>query len=257
VELVLREEPRDGVVLLRLHRPDKLNALSLELRRQLADRVEDASADTNVRSIVIAGSQRAFAAGADLADLVDLQPGDPAFDRLRVAWAAIGRCPKPIVAAVRGLALGGGFELALQCDLVVAGEAARFGLPETRVGIVPGAGGMQRLARLVGRQRAMLWVLTGTMIDARTAVAVGLCAEVVADELVEQRAVDLAGIAADLAPDVAETVKRAMRLSENSPVDEAILAERSWFEGLFGTPHQRDAMTRMLTRSTANRRDAT
>jgi enoyl-CoA hydratase/carnithine racemase len=245
---VIQEWPGDGVVLLRLNRPDKLNALNLELRRALARLLIAATNDASVGAIVIAGNERAFAAGADLGELIGLNPGDADFEQLRVAWAAMAACHKPVVAAVRGLALGGGFELALQSDLIVAGEKARFGLPEPQVGIVPGAGGMQRLARLVGRQRAMLWLLTGGMIDAATAVAHGIAAETVPDGDVEERAIELAAKAAALPPAVAATLKRALRLSENSFLDDAVAAERPWFEGLFGTPYQREGMAKILSR---------
>nr|WP_281377772.1 enoyl-CoA hydratase-related protein [Sphingobium subterraneum] len=245
----MRSTPCEGVALLRLNRPEKLNALSLELRRTLAHHLDAAEADPRIAAIVIAGDERAFAAGADLAELVDLEPGDRRFDDLRVAWDAMALCTKPIIAAVRGFALGGGFELALQCDLIVAGEGARFGLPEPKVGIVPGAGGMQRLARIVGRQQAMLWLLTGDMIDAATAAARGIVSHVVADDGVEARALELATRAVTMAPGVMTIVKKALRLSENSFVGDAVAAERPWFEDLFGKPHQRDAMMKILSRS--------
>lgn len=249
LEVVRRESPVEGVMLLRLNRPEKLNALNLQLRRELAAHLEAAQVDPSIAAIVIAGDQRAFAAGADLAELIELKPGDAKFEELRVAWNALASSTKPIIAAVRGYALGGGFELALQCDLIVAGEGARFGLPEPKVGIVPGAGGMQRLARLIGRQQAMYWLLTGDMIDAETALARGIVAQVVADEVVDARAIELAAKAAAMAPAVMATIKHALHLSDNSSVREAVAAERPLFESLFGTPHQRAGMEKILLRS--------
>jgi len=249
MDVVLHDRPHDGVMLLRLNRPDKLNALNLELRRVLARYLEDASGDKSVRAIVIVGNERAFAAGADLAELVDLNPGDARFEEMRVVWDALAACPKPIVAGVRGLALGGGFELALGCDLIIAGEKARFGLPEAQVGIIPGAGGLPRLARLVGRQQAMFWLLTGGMIDAATALRRGIAAHVVADDVAEALAIEFAVKAATLSPDVMTTLKQGLRLNDNSFLDDALATERPMFEGLFGKPHQRDGMAKVLSRS--------
>lgn len=254
--LIERETPADGVTILRLNRREKHNALSLEFRRELAMHIDNESDRSDVMAIIIAGNEQTFAAGADLGEIIDLTPGHSRFDDLRVAWNSIARCRKPIIAAVRGMALGGGFELVLQCDLIIAGTKARFGLPEAKVGIVPGAGGMQRLSRLVGRHEAMLWLVTGQIMDASTAKELGIVRELTPDDLVETRALDLAKMICALPPEVTDVIKRALRLSENSHLDAAIQTERSWFENLFGTEFQHKSMSAFLSRRSGQQKAA-
>ncbi len=138
-------------------------------------------ADDAVRCVVVTGDEKAFAAGADVADLAQRTPTDPAFERTRNAWAAIERYRRPIIAAVNGFALGGGCELALHCDIIIAGEGAKLGQPEVKLGIMPGAGGTQRLVRAAGKFAAMRWLLTGDLLSASEAHRIGLVSEVVAD----------------------------------------------------------------------------
>jgi enoyl-CoA hydratase/carnithine racemase len=164
----------DGVALVRLNRPDARNALSPEMMAELAGQLERADADEEIRCIVIAGSDEVFAAGADIRSLAERDFHEALFHPAADFWKRVAGCRTPLVAAVSGWALGGGCELALLCDLIVASETATFGQPEITLGIIPGGGGTQRLARVVGKQRAMELVLTGRHFDAKEAERLGL-----------------------------------------------------------------------------------
>ncbi len=171
MENIVVAHPRPGVMLVTLDRPKALNALNKALLAELAQALREAEADDAVRCVVLTGSQRSFSAGADIKEMPE--GGIPMFaeaGRLR-SWKTIERFPKPLIAAVNGYALGGGCELTLLCDIVVAGENARFGTPEIKIAAFPGDGGTQRLPRAVGKARAMMMILTGEPIDARTALA--------------------------------------------------------------------------------------
>jgi enoyl-CoA hydratase/carnithine racemase len=179
VALVLVERPTDGVALVRLNRPEALNALSLPLRRELAAAFTTLADDALVRAVVLAGDARAFAAGADLAEMAELDVPGALARPIAALSAPVRDFAKPLVAAIEGWCLGGGLELALMADILVAGAGARLGLPEIKVGVLPGNGGTQRLPRLVGRPAAMLMLLTGEPVSAERALAMGLVSEVV------------------------------------------------------------------------------
>lgn len=243
---LLEERPAPGVALLRLNRPEVLNALNLALRRALAEAVLRLEADEAVRVIILAGHERAFCAGADLAEYVDASPSDIAGRHMGRLWDAIGHCRKPVIAAVRGHALGGGCELALHADLVIAGQGARFGQPEVLVGIMPGGGATQRLVRAVGKARAMKLLLTGQPLSADEALAMGLLSEVVADEEVEPRALTLAQRLASGPQAALQAIKAAVLDGLNVGLDAGLQAERQRFALLFGTPDQREGMRARL-----------
>lgn len=243
---LLEERPAPGVALLRLNRPEVLNALNLALRRALAEAVLRLEADEAVRVILLAGHERAFCAGADLAEYVDASPSDIAGRHMGRLWDAIGHCRKPVIAAVRGHALGGGCELALHADLVIAGQGARFGQPEVLVGIMPGGGATQRLVRAVGKARAMKLLLTGQPLSADEALAMGLLSEVVADEEVEPRALTLALRLASGPQAALQAIKAAVLDGLNVGLDAGLQAERQRFALLFGTPDQREGMRARL-----------
>jgi enoyl-CoA hydratase len=177
--LVERDE---AIAVVRLNRPDQLNALSDELMEELVGVLEELDRDEAIRCIVLAGSERAFAAGADIGEMADASAIEMYFARRVERWDAIRKLWTPLVAAVSGYCLGGGNELAMACDLVIASETARFGQPETGLGLIPGAGGTQRLTRAVGKAKAMDVVLSGRFLDAREAEQAGLVARVVARE---------------------------------------------------------------------------
>jgi enoyl-CoA hydratase len=239
---VLRENTVDGVTLLRLNRPEQLNALSMSLRAELAGHINALIADDATRCIVITGNERAFAAGADIGELAKRTPLDADFERSRVAWQALESCPKPIIAAVNGFALGGGFELAMHCDIIVAGSGALVGQPEVRLGVMPGAGGTQRFVRAAGKFAAMRWLLTGDRLTADEALHLGLVSEVVADDNVLTRALELAGKIAALAPLAVRAIKEAVLLGPDAPLPAALLQERKAFQLLFASEDRAEGM---------------
>ncbi len=233
--VLLEERPRDRVVRLRLHRPDVLNALNLELRRALAEAFERLDADDSVRVLIIAGGARAFCAGADLSEYRDAGPPEIIERQMDRLWGAIGRCRKPVIAAVRGHALGGGCELAMHADLIVAGDSASFGQPEVRIGLMPGGGATQRLTHAVGKFRAMKLLLTGAPLPAADALAMGLASEVVADADVEAHAEALASQLADGPRLAQQFIKEAVLESMSSPLEHGLQFERKSFQLLFAT----------------------
>lgn len=219
------ERPAPQVALVRIDRPEKRNALSVALRRELIAALQELDADTGVRAIVLAGAPKVFAAGADLAEIGGVGAIDMVLRDTLSLWNAIGRLQTPWVAAVRGLAFGGGFELALHADLIVAGEGARFGLPEIKVGLMPGGGGTQRLLRLVGRQRTLKLLLTGDAMDATEALALGIVSEVVPDDQVDTAAVALAARIAAMPPLAVRQIRDVVNAGADCPLDAALRLE--------------------------------
>lgn len=243
---IIVERIGDGVALIRLNRPERRNALSLSLRAGMADAIDAAAGDPEIRAIVITGDELAFAAGADIAELADSRPLQDVFERLAVVRKALEACTKPVIAAVRGFALGGGCEVAMMCDIVIAGENAKFGQPEVRVGIMPGAGGTQRLLRSAGKAKAMRWLLTGDVFDARTASDMGIVSEIVPDAEVLERALEMARAIAGLAPLAVAAIKESVNHGANSPLDSALIFENRLFQLLFSTTDQKEGMTAFL-----------
>jgi enoyl-CoA hydratase/carnithine racemase len=243
---VLRENTGEGVILLRLNRPEVLNALSLSVRAALAEHINAADMDPQVRAIVITGDERAFAAGADLAELRTRTVHDTQFKASRVAWIALEACTKPLIAAVNGFALGGGCELALHCDIIIAGENAKFGQPEVKVGIMPGAGGTQRFLRATGKYRGLRYLLTGDMIPAPTAFTLGLVSEVVPDSDVLRHALKLAGKIAALPPLAIAATKEVAALGADAPLATALNLERKAFQLLFATEDRDEGIAAFL-----------
>ncbi|MGE5202918.1 MAG: enoyl-CoA hydratase-related protein, partial [Acidobacteriota bacterium] len=197
---VLLERPSEGIALLRLNRPEQLNALNGALRKLLADHFAQLTTDDTVRAIVLTGNEKAFAAGADLKEMVNFSSVDHLLRRSHLLWRSITQCHKPIIAAINGYALGGGMELAMHCDIIIAGESAQLGQPEIRVGIMPGAGGTQRLTRAAGKYKTMKMVLTGKPVSAREAYEMGVVAEVVPDAEVLPTSLKMAGTIAGMPP---------------------------------------------------------
>jgi len=249
--LLLETRPVDGVVRLQLNRPEVLNALNLALRRAIAEAMTRLDADDSIRAIVLGGSDRAFCAGADLHEYVDATPPEIVGRDMDRLWGAIASCRKPIIAAVRGHALGGGCELAMHADLIVAGESARFGQPEVLIGLMPGGGATQRLTRAVGKFRAMKLLLTGTPIGAAEALRVGLATEVVADQEVEGRTIALAQEIAALPGLAVRFIKRAVLDSEESSLDQGLEMERRSFQLLFATAEKSEGVRARLEKRPA------
>lgn len=236
-------EGRSGVAVVTLDRPASLNALNFELVAELADTLERLDADEAIRVVVVTGAgDRAFAAGADITELAEQTP-----ERLRSegrfeAYDRIAAVGLPVIAAVRGYALGGGCELAMSCDLIVAGDDAKFGQPEIRIGVIPGAGGTQRLTRVVGRAVAMEMILTGRMMDAAEAKARGLVSQVVPAAQTMTAALELADTIAAMPPLAVRAAKRAVQNASELPLSAGLQAERQAFFDLFATDDQREGM---------------
>jgi enoyl-CoA hydratase len=233
----------DGVALVTIDRPEALNALSFAIMASLADALERLDADDACRAIVITGAgERAFAAGADIGELAAQTPVTLAVDNQFAHWDRVGRIRKPLIAAVRGFALGGGCELAMACDMIVAGDDARFGQPEIKLGVMPGAGGTQRLTRAIGMARAMELILTGRAIDAAEAAAAGLVTRVVPAAETLESALALATTIAAMAPVAVRAAKDAVRQAERLPLEAGLAYERQAFYLLFSTDDQREGM---------------
>lgn len=244
--VVLVERPADGVALVRLNRPDARNALNGELRAQLAETFRALTDDDGVRCIVVTGNDKAFAAGADLKEIQNDGPVEILQRQVLRLWQAIATCPKPIIAAVNGFALGGGCELALHADIIVAGENATFGQPEVKVGIMPGGGATQRLTRAVGKYRAMKLVLTGEPVSGREAAAMGLASEVAPDEKVLPRALELASAIAALPPLAVMQTKEVLLAGADASLYTGLLLERKSFELLFASRDQKEGIAAFL-----------
>src|SRR6185312_9948695 len=246
MSVVLLERPREGVALLRLNRPDRLNALNMAVREALASHFVTLSSDDAIRCVVVTGDEKAFAAGADVAELAKRTPTDEAFSRSRAAWAALERYRRPIIAAVSGFALGGGCELAMHCDIIIAGEGAKLGQPEVKLGIMPGAGGTQRFVRAAGKFAALRWLLTGDLLSAAEAHRLGLVSEVVPDGEVLPHALEIATRIAALPPLAVAAIKEAVLLGADLPLDAALRLEAEAFQTLFATEDRAEGMRAFL-----------
>lgn len=235
--------PVDGVALVTLDRPKVLNALNFALIAELTDALESLDRNPACRAVVITGAgDRAFAAGADIRELAGQTPASLVTDDHFHRWERIKRIRKPLIAAVRGYALGGGCELAMTCDIIVAGEDAQFGQPEIRLGVIPGAGGTQRLARAVGKAKAMEMVLTARPIGALEAEAHGLVTRVVAPEAVVSTALEIGAEIAAMPPLAVIAAKEAVNRAEELPLEAGLEFERRNFYGLFASEDQKEGM---------------
>jgi enoyl-CoA hydratase len=246
--LVLQERPADGVVLLRLNRPQVLNAMNLELRREIAAQFRDLGSRDDVRCIVMTGNDKAFCAGADLNEYVDATPTEIIGRNMPLLWDAVADCPKPVIAAVNGYALGGGCELAMHADIIIAGESAMFGQPEVRVGLIPGGGATQRLTRAVGKFVAMKLLMTGEPLTAAAAASSGLVSTVVADDQVLPEALKLAGEIAGLPVFAIRQIKELVLESMNGSLAAGLRQERKAFQLMFSTTEKTERMRRFLTK---------
>ncbi len=232
----------DGVALVRFNRPDVLNAINMTLMKELVEVLEGLDQDESVRCIVLTGDDRAFAAGADIKEMADAS----AVEMLRrdqfARWDRIRKVKKPIIAAVSGFALGGGCELMMTCDIVVASETARIGQPEINIGVMPGAGGTQRLTRAVGKVKSMEMVLTGGMITAAEALQWGLVNRVVPVEYYLEEAMNLARVIASKPPVAVRLAKESVLKSFDTTIESGLEFERKNFYMLFATEDQTEGM---------------
>jgi enoyl-CoA hydratase len=244
-------ETRGRVGIIRLNRPAALNALNAALMRELAAAADAFEADDAIGCLVITGSEKAFAAGADIKEMADKSFTDVYFDDFCGAWHHIAGLRKPVVAAVAGFALGGGCELAMQCDVIIAADNAKFGQPEIKLGIIPGIGGTQRLTHAVGKAKAMDLILTGRMMDAAEAERAGLVARVVPAPTLLDEAIKVAQtIAAMSLPSVIAAKEAVNRAFETSQA-EGIRFERRIFHSLFATHDQKEGMNAFIAKRPA------
>ncbi len=243
--LVERDEERH-VALLRFNRPKQLNALNGEVMDELCSALEALDRDEAVRVMVVTGNERAFAAGADIGEMAEASPIDMLRTNRIAQWDRVRRIGKPVIAAVAGWCLGGGCELAMAMDLIIAAESARFGQPEIKLGVIPGAGGTQRLTRAVGKSIAMEMILTGEPIDAREAHRLGLVARVVPNELLIEDALELAARIATKSPLALRLAKEAVNAAYEMSLSDALGHERRLFYLLFGSEDQKEGMAAFL-----------
>jgi enoyl-CoA hydratase len=248
--IIVHQQVAPYVAHIQLNRPKELNALNLELMMELRDALKMLDADDNVRAIVISGNEKAFAAGADIKQMA----GKTAMDMYNIdqfsTWDTIKKTKKPLIAAVSGFALGGGCELVMLCDMIVASETARFGQPEIKIGVMPGAGGTQRLTRAVGKALAMEMVLTGRFITAEEAARAGLINRVVPVELFLNEAVKLATEVAALSPLAVKMAKESVLKAFDSSLEEGLHFERKNFYLLFASEDQKEGMQAFVDKRT-------
>ncbi|NSL91027.1 enoyl-CoA hydratase [Chitinophaga sp. Mgbs1] len=240
--IIIHQQVAPYVAHIQLNRPKELNALNLQLMGELRDALKLLDADDQVRAIVLSGNDKAFAAGADIKQMAEKSAIDMFNTDQFSTWDAIKKTKKPIIAAVSGFALGGGCELSMLCDMIVASETARFGQPEIKLGVMPGAGGTQRLTRAVGKARAMEMVLTGRFITAEEAMQAGLINRVVPVDLFLQEAVKLASEVAAMAPLAVKMAKEAVLKAFDSTLEEGLQFERKNFYLLFASEDQKEGM---------------
>ena len=241
-----------GVALVTIDRPEALNALSFDLLRELAGALETLDADPTCRAIVLTGAGiRAFAAGADIRELAQQTAASLAGGNDFDAWERIDAIGLPLIAAVRGFALGGGCELAMACDMLIAGDDAQFGQPEIKIGVMPGAGGTQRLTRAIGKARAMELILTGRTIGADEAYAVGLVTRIVPAAATVDAALELAARIASMPPLAVRSAKRAIRDAAELPLTHGLAAERQAFFALFDTGDRHEGMAAFIEKRPA------
>ena len=241
---VSKDEP--GLAVITIDRPERRNALNLEVKKLLADCVEALAGDDGVQVIVLTGAGGVFVAGTDIGEMAQMSPTDHTLLATDRVFTVLRQCRKILIAAVEGYALGGGSELALACDMVIAGESARIGQPEIRVGIMPGAGGTQRLLRTVGKYRAMKMMLTGESVTARDALAMGLLSEVVGDGQALDRATSMARSILKMPPLAVRAIKEVVQSGQDAPLETALLLERKTFQLIFDTLDQKEGMRAFL-----------
>ena len=246
----------DNICLIRLDRPEAMNALNLELLREIGTALGEAQKNDKVRAIILTGSEKAFAAGADIKLMSEKSFVDVFTEDLFTAEErAIMRIRKPMIAAVAGYALGGGCELAMMCDFIIAADNAKFGQPEVNLGVMPGLGGSVRLTKLVGRAKAMDMALTGRFMEAEEAERAGLVARVVpAKKLIEEATAAAKRIAEKSAMSIM-AIKEAVRRADEMPLSEAILHERRLFQALFATEDQKEGMNAFIEKREPQFRD--
>lgn len=249
MENILLEYPynnNEHIALVKLNRPKVLNALSTDLMKELVETFESLDSNPKVRVMILTGNEQAFAAGADIAQMVSATPVDQINDGRFKTWQMLSLIKKPIIAAVDGFALGGGCELAMSCDIILASDKAKFGQPEIKIGTTPGAGGTQRLTRAIGKSKAMLMNLTGEMIDAKTAFEWNLVAKVFPQKTLMQEAYEIAKTIADRAPVAVKLCKESVNKAYEMSLSDGMDFERRNFYLTFSSLDQKEGMQAFL-----------
>lgn len=250
--IIVTKEIKPHIALVQLNRPKELNALNLQLMLELKSALQTLDNDENTRVIVLTGNERAFAAGADIKQMA----GKTAIDMLKVdqfsTWDGIYKTKKPIIAAVSGFALGGGCELAMNCDMIIASETAKFGQPEIKIGVMPGAGGTQRLTKIVGKAKAMEMVLTGDFISAEEAKSYGLVNKIVPVELYLEESYKLASKIAEMSPVSVTMAKESVKRAYETHLDEGLHFERKNFYMCFTSEDQKEGMNAFVEKRKPN-----
>jgi enoyl-CoA hydratase len=240
-------EQRNAVGIITLDRPQALNALNAALISELGAALDEFEAETAIGAIVLTGSDKAFAAGADVKEMATKSyPEIYLEDFITRGWERVGQCRKPVIAAVAGFALGGGCEIAMMCDIVIAADNARFGQPEITLGTIPGAGGTQRLARFVGKAKAMDLCLTGRMMDAAEAERAGLVSRVVPAAELLSEAVKIGARVAQMSRPIAMMVKEAINRAYETSLSEGVRFERRLFHATFATEDRKEGMAAFI-----------
>jgi len=249
--ITITEQFETSIALIQLNRPKELNALNLQLMQELRDALKQLDKNENVRVIIITGNEQAFAAGADIKQMADKS----AIDMLTIdqfsTWDQIRKTKKPVIAAVSGFALGGGCELAMTCDMIIASETAKFGQPEIKLGVMPGAGGTQRLTKAIGKAKAMELVLTGRFLTAEEAYSYKLVNKVVPVELYLFEAIQLAKEIAQMSPIAVQLAKESVNCSFETHLDEGLLFERKNFYLTFASEDQKEGMKAFIEKRKA------
>ena len=241
-------ETRGHVGLIRLNRPQALNALNSALIRELSQAVDAFEADSDIRCMLITGSEKAFAAGADIKEMVDKTFNEAFLGNFMASWHCVAQARKPTIAAVAGFALGGGCELAMQCDIIIAADNAKFGQPEIKLGVIPGIGGTQRFTRAVGKAKAMDIMLTGRMMDAAEAERSGLVARIVPAASLMEEAMKVAETIASMSLPSVLAAKEAVNAAFETSLAEGVRFERSIFHSLFATADQKEGMAAFIAK---------
>ena len=247
----IQVETQGRVGLIRLHRPQALNALNSELAGELNTAIKTYEADDAIGCIVITGSDKAFAAGADIKEMADKDYMSAFMGNFAAGWDAAARARKPVVAAVAGFALGGGCELAMQCDIIIAADNAKFGQPEIKLGVIPGIGGTQRLTRAIGKAKSMEMTLTGRMMDATEAERSGLVARVVPLASLMEETMKIATTIASMSLPATMMAKESVNRAFETTLAEGVLFERRVFHSLFATRDQKEGMAAFVEKRPA------
>lgn len=234
------------LALLTINRASTRNAIDQNVRQLLAQHFDELGSNPEVRCIILTGGDKIFAAGADIRNMVDATATEMLLRHSHLLWQTISSCPKPVIAAVNGYAWGGGCELAMHADIIIAGQSASFSQPEVRVGIMPGAGGTQRLTRAIGKFKAMKMVLTGMPMSAQEAYTAGLASEVVEDAQVLPRAIELAEHICTLPPLAIMQIKEAVLAGQDASLATGLMLERKAFQLLFSSQDQKEGMHAFL-----------